>query len=107
MVEYTIPAAATIVVAVIEAIAARDRKQAKAAREKAMELEQAREAIMVQLVQSTNAAIALGEATARAVQRIPDAHCNGDMHAALEYSSKVKHEMRDTLTKQGIHAVWE
>lgn len=107
MLGYIIPAASAIVVAVIEAIAARDRKQAKAAREKAMELEQARETIMVQLVQSTNAAIALGEATARAVQRIPDAHCNGDMRAALQYSSKVKHEMRDTLTKQGIHAVWE
>lgn len=39
--------------------------------------------LIVLLVQSTNASIALGEATARAVQRIPDAHCNGDMHAAL------------------------
>lgn len=38
------------------------------------------------------AALALGEATSRAVQRIPDAHCNGDMHAALEYAQKVKHE---------------
>lgn len=44
------------------------------------------------LVQGVNAAIALGEATARAVQRIPDAHCNGDMHAALDYAAKVKHE---------------
>ena len=38
------------------------------------------------------AALALGESTARAAQRIPDAHCNGDMHAALEYAQKVKHE---------------
>ena len=43
--------------------------------------------LIVLLVQSTNASIALGEATARAVQRIPDAHCNGDMHAALEYAT--------------------
>ena len=35
------------------------------------------------IVQSTRASIALGEATAKAVQRIPDAHCNGDMHSAL------------------------
>ena len=40
-------------------------------------------------------AIALAEATAKAVQRIPDAKCNGDMHAALEYAQKVKHEQKD------------
>ena len=51
------------------------------------------------------AAIALGEATARAVQRIPDAHCNGDMHAALDYAAKIKHAQKDFLTSQGIHAI--
>ena len=59
------------------------------------------------MIKGTSAAIALGEATARAVQRIPDAHCNGDMHAALEYATKVKHEQKDFLTKQGIHALYE
>ena len=53
-------------------------------------------------IKSINAAIALGEATARAVQRIPDAKCNGDMHAALEYATRIKHEQKDFLTKQGI-----
>lgn len=57
------------------------------------------------LVQSTRAAIALGEATARAVQRIPDAHCNGDMHAALEYATGVKHKQKEFLDKQGIGAL--
>ena len=52
-------------------------------------------------------AIALGEATARAVQRIPDAHCNGDMHAALDYAAKVKHEQKDFLTRQGIESIYE
>ena len=51
--------------------------------------------------------IALGEATARAVQRIPDAHCNGDMHAALDYAAKVKHEQKDFLTRQGIESIYE
>jgi predicted extracellular nuclease len=59
------------------------------------------------MVQSTGAAIALGEATARAVQRIPDAHCNGDMHAALNYASEMKHQQKDFLAKQGIRAIWE
>ena len=54
-----------------------------------------------------NAAIALGEATARAVQRIPDAHCNGDMHAALDYAAKVKHEQKDFLTRLGIESIYE
>lgn len=62
---------------------------------------------MVQLVNGVNASIALGEATARAVQRIPDAHCNGDMHAALTYAAKVKHEQKEFLASQGIHAIWE
>lgn len=45
------------------------------------------------------------EAAARAVQRIPDAHCNGDMHAALDYAAKIKHAQKDFLTSQGIHAI--
>lgn len=57
-------------------------------------------------VQATWAAIALAEATARAVQRIPDAKCNGDMHAALQYAEKVKHDQKDYLAKQGIHALY-
>lgn len=59
------------------------------------------------LVQGVGAAIALGEATAKAVQRIPDAHCNGDMHAALDYAAKVKHAQKDFLTQQGIEALYE
>ena len=59
------------------------------------------------LVQGVGAAIALGEATAKAVQRIPDANCNGDMHAALDYAAKVKHAQKDFLTQQGIEALYE
>lgn len=83
-----------------------ERKIAK--REKLEEeREKAREQNELFLIKGTSAAIALGEATARAVQRIPDAHCNGDMHAALEYATTVKHEQKDFLTKQGIHALYE
>ena len=69
--------------------------------------EDAREAMLLLVIRSSSAAIALGEATAKAVQRIPDAHCNGDMHAALDYAAKVKHEQKDVLSKQGVHALWD
>ena len=67
--------------------------------------ERAREDLQIITIQGTSAAIALGEATARAVQRIPDAHCNGDMHAALDYAAKIKHAQKDFLTSQEIHAI--
>ena len=41
--------------------------------------DEARKQNEIIVIRGVNAAIALGEATARAVQRIPDAHCNGDM----------------------------
>ena len=68
--------------------------------------EKAREQNELLLIQNTRAALALAEATAKAVQRIPDAHCNGDMHAALEYAQKVKHDQKDFLTEQGIKALY-
>ena len=63
--------------------------------------------MLLLVIQSSSAAIALGEATAKAVQRIPDAHCNGDMHAALDYAAKVKHEQKEFLSAQGIHALYD
>lgn len=53
-----------------------------------------------------NAALALGEATAKAVQRIPDAHCNGDMHDALAYAAQVKHEQKDFIERAGIQSIY-
>ena len=118
MAQYIIPAAAAIIVAIIEGLAARDRSRTKTEKEKAAqqaaeekkhreEQEKAREQMMVKLVQGVSASIALGEATARAVQRIPDAHCNGDMSKALEYATQVKHEQKEFLAAQGVHAMWE
>lgn len=111
MPEYVFAGIIAVIVAVIEANGAiRQRKAEKARKaeaEAAAEREKAREKIMVQLINGTNAAIALGEATAQAVQRIPDAHCNGDMHKALDYASTIKHNMRKDLTEIGVHAIWE
>ena len=84
-------------------IEARERARDAAAAEKA----RAQQDLVLILVQGTRASIALGEATARAVQRIPDANCNGDMHAALDYAVKIKHEQKDFLARQGIHALMD
>ena len=87
-----------------------DKKRDEAEKQRrrtAEKREQLREQQELFLVQGVNAAIALGEATAKAVQRIPDAKCNGDMHAALDYAAKIKHEHRDFLAKQGILQLYE
>lgn len=81
------------------------KEEQKAAEARADAREAKREQLDIAIINSTNAAIALSEATARAVQRIPDAHCNGDMHDALEYAAKMKHEQKTLLTGLGIHAL--
>lgn len=75
------------------------------AREKEQETKNsAQQKLMVLLVQSTRASIALGEATAHAMQR---GHTNGDMEAALEYAANVKHEQKRFLDEQGIHNLFD
>ena len=53
----------------------------------------------------TIANAALAEATAEAVQRIPDAHCNGEMHRALEYARQIKNEQREFLRSQAVNNI--
>lgn len=91
-------------------IAKREAKREKEQEErhkKEAEREKAREELQIHTIQGVSAAIALGEATAKAVQSIPDAHCNGDMHDALNYAIKIKHEQKDFLTRMGIASVVE
>ena len=64
--------------------------------------EQARQELILLLVQSTRASIALGEATAHAMQR---GRTNGDMEAALAYATEIKHKQKDFLARQGVHAL--
>ena len=61
----------------------------------------------VMLIQKVDASLGLAEATARAVQRIPDAKCNGDMSSALEYARRVKIEHRKFMTEQGVHQLYD
>lgn len=57
------------------------------------------------LIELVMAAITLGEATAEAVQRIPDAHCNGDMHEALQVSREAKDKYRAFEREQAAKAL--
>lgn len=82
------------------------RDQAEAEREAVREAkEKAREELDVLMIRSLSAQSALSEATALAVQRIPEAHCNGDMTKALAYAKEVKKDRREFLERQGIHAL--
>ncbi len=63
--------------------------------------------IMLMIMQTSRANNVLATATAKAVQRIPDAKCNGDMTAALEMAAKIQKEEKDFLMEQGIKHIFE
>ena len=73
---------------------------------KAEEREKDIEKLMLMIWQSSRANNVLAEATAKAVQRIPDAHCNGDMTSALEKASKIQKEEQDFLINKGIKHIF-
>ncbi len=85
---------------------ARMNKRQEEAEKKADRKEDARRKNEAIVIEGMVAAITLGEATAKAVQRIPDAHCNGDMHEALEYATEIKNKHRDFIRKQGVDALY-
>lgn len=65
------------------------------------------EQIMLIIMRSSRANNVLATATARAVQRIPDAKCNGDMTKALEEATALQKEEKDFLYEQGIRYIFE
>ena len=76
------------------------RESAKEKREKNIEK------LMLMSLETARATQVLTEATARAVQRIPDAHCNGDMTSALERAAKIQKEEQQFLIDQGIQHIF-
>ena len=82
-----------------------EREERQRRQKQTDEREERREQFEFHVLQSVNASVALSEATARAVQRIPDAHCNGDMSQALEYATSVKRAQKDFMLKQGIKSI--
>ena len=73
---------------------------------KAEERELNTEKLMLIIMKNSRATNVLAEATARAVQRIPDAHCNGDMTAALDLAAKIQKEEKDFMFDQGIKHIF-
>ena len=43
---------------------------------------------------------------ARERNALKNGHANGETEAALQYAQKIKHEQKDFLTEQGIHAIY-
>ena len=70
--------------------------------ERQLEREKNQEKLMVMMMNSTKANSIGIQAVARAVQRIPDAHANGDMDSALEEMDKLQKEENTFLTEQGV-----
>lgn len=64
------------------------------------------EKLMLMIMQNGRAAVVLAEATAKAVQRIPDAHCNGDMTAALARAEQIQKEEQEFLLDQGVQHIF-
>ena len=63
--------------------------------------------LMMMIMQTGRANNVLAVATAKAVQRIPDAKCNGDMTSALAEAAKIQKEEKDFLMRQGVKRVFE
>ena len=64
------------------------------------------EKLMMMIMQTSRATNVLAEATAKAVQRIPDAKCNGDMTAALEKAAAIQKEEQQFLMDQGVRHIF-
>lgn len=62
------------------------------------------EALMIEL---SVASLSLAEVTAEAVQKIPDAHCNGEMKDALSWSREVKNKYHQFSREQTAKKVNE
>lgn len=83
------------------------REQAAAQERRHVEREKNREKFDLMLMQSNRATVILSTATAKAVQRIPDAKCNGDMTKALEQADRVQQSYKEFLFELGLHSLYE
>lgn len=71
-----------------------------------LEREKATEELMLLMLRSSRSTNILAMATAKAVQRIPDAHCNGDMTKAIEDATKIQSAEKNFLFDQGIRHIF-
>lgn len=74
---------------------------------KSKEHEQNLEALVLMMMQTSRANTVGITAIARAIQRIPDAHCNGDMTTALEEMEKIQKKEQQFIIDKGIKYLFE
>lgn len=60
------------------------------------------ESLVLMMMSSTRANTVGIKAIAQAVQRIPDAHCNGDMTAALEQMESIQKKEQQFILDKGV-----
>ena len=71
-----------------------------------LEREKATEELMLLMLRNSRSTNILAMATAKAVQRIPDAHCNGDMTKAIADATALQGMEKDFLFDQGIRHIF-
>ena len=83
------------------------KEKAREAKEQDRDLKESNtEKLMLLILQESRATCILAGATAKAVQRIPDAQCNGDMTAALKEAERIQKEEKDFLMENGIKHIF-
>jgi len=102
----TILAAAGIPSAILGLIIWRFQKKIEKRDREMEEREKNREELMLFIMRNSRATCVLATATAKAVQRIPEAHCNGDMTQALEEARKLQTEEKDFIMEQGMKHIF-
>lgn len=83
------------------------KRRVEASEKKNQEQQENIEALIMMMVQSSKANQIGITAIARAIQRIPDAKCNGDMTAALAEMEKIQQQEKQFLINKGIKYIFE
>lgn len=74
---------------------------------KQLKREEEQQQLMFLIIQSERANQIGIEAIAKAIQRIPDAHCNGDMTVALATIDDYKQKEDNFITKLSIQQIFD
>lgn len=86
----------------------REVDERDAARQKELDKrERKRDETLDFILKESDVALNVSTATARAVQRIPDAHCNGDMSSALAEADEIRKEKDERFRKATIKEAHE
>ena len=83
------------------------KRRVEQSEKKSQEQQENIEALIMMIVQSSKANQIGIQAIARAVQRIPDAQCNGDMTTALAEMEKIQAQEKQFLISKGIKYLFE